>query len=482
VVFLFRQKQPFTIFTTIDYTKSITMQNKLLFLLLLLLSKNAFPQCWSSYSAGEMHSASIKDNGSLWMWGWNISGQMGDGTVTDRTMPTQIGTATDWVKIAANQASHTIAIKSNGTLWGWGLNQSGQAGSYLYANMNGYTMIPYQIGIDADWNSITTGNKHSMAIKNNGTLWGWGRNEDGQLGIGNYLNKDQPVQVGTDNDWVSVSAGDAHTIAIKQNGSIWAWGRNGDSQLGIGNTVSKTIPTRIGTLNAWVKVYAGGAFCMALKNDGTLWAFGNNTLGELGIGNNLDKNIPTQVGTANNWQKIATGGLHTLAIKNDGSLWSWGININGMLGDGTLVNRNYPLQVGSDFNWSDIAAGGYHSMATKTNNVMYIWGSNYGGQMGNGTSGNGTSVLVPTMLICSSLDVTEVSELDSLVFYPNPAKETIWYNPDIMFKECLALDGKKIQMTSSGSELDISSLSTGMYILVFINDDGNRIVKKLLKK
>lgn len=455
---------------------------KLLLLLLIILNENAFSQCWSSYSAGENHTAAIMNNGTLWTWGWNISGQLGDGTLTDRYTPTQIGTATNWLKIATNHSSHCIALKTNGTLWGWGLNQSGQAGDYNYSNINGYTLIPQQIGTDNNWNVITTGNKHSLAIKNNGTLWAWGRNEDGQLGIGNYANKDAPTQVGTATDWANVSAGSAHTIAIKQDGSIWAWGNNGDGQLGIGNTVSKNVPTRIGTLNSWVNVYAGGGFCLALKNDGTLWAFGNNSLGELGIGNNADKNIPTQVGTANNWQKIAPGGLHTLAIKTDGTLWSWGININGMLGDGTVTNRNYPLQIGAATDWTAVASGEFHSLAIKASTDMYLWGDNYGGQMGNGTGGNNTSVLVPTLRPCpAGLGNEEIEKDKELAFYPNPAHEKIWYNADFTFGGCITLEGKQIQLPNANYQLDVSQLAVGTYILIFHDADGNSLAKKLLR-
>ncbi len=458
------------------------MKNKIILLLLAISFAPLNAQCWKSFSAGEEHSVSLLSNGTMWNWGWNPYGQLGDGTIVDRSIPTQIGVQTDWKIIANQHASHTLAIKNNGTLWGWGLNQSGQAGSLNYTNASGYILIPTQIGSDTDWKIIITGNKHSAAIKNDGTLWTWGRNEDGQLGIGNKVNQDNPVKVGTDNNWVNVSAGDAHTIAIKQDGTIWSWGRNGDGQLGIGNNTPTTIPTKIGTLNTWTDVFAGGAFCIAKKNDGTIWSFGNNSLGELGIGNNIDKNSPTQIGTANDWNTIATGGLHTIALKNNGDIWSWGINIDGELGDGTMTNRNYPLKIQSLTNVAQISAGSYHSMVI-SNGKMYNWGDNYGGQLGNGLSGNGNDITTPVLLNCPiALGSSETGYESDWVFYPNPAKDIIQFNPNLEISNCYAVDGKYIKMIATGYQLNVSKLVTGNYILVFKDKNGKSISKKLMKK
>lgn len=458
------------------------MKNKIMLILIVLIFEQSYAQCWMSFSGGEEHSVAIMNNGSLWTWGWNIYGQLGDGTTINRLTPTQIGTNTDWAKISATHAIHTIAIKKNGTLWGWGLNQSGQSGSYMNTNYYGDILVPTQIGIDTNWNIITTGFEHSAAIKNDGSLWTWGNNENGQLGIGNYTNKDIPTKVGNDTNWINVCAGRTHTIAIKQDGTIWAWGNNGDGQLGIGNNISKNIPTKIGTLNSWTDIFAGGSFCIVKKNDGTLWAFGNNSYGELGISNNLDKNIPTKIGNSNDWQFISTGGLHTLAIKTDGSLWSWGININGMLGDGTLNNRNYPLQVQNQFNWVKISAGEYHSMAVRNGN-LYTWGDNWGGQLGNGSSGNGNSILIPSLLNCpANLNSFETDSIADWVFYPNPSNNEISFNPNLLFSQCLSMDGKNIKIEVSGYKLDISKLALGNYILIFKDNNGKNIIKKMLKK
>lgn len=458
------------------------IKNKIILMLLALSFSPFNAQCWKSFSAGEMHTVALLSDGTMWNWGWNVSGQLGDGSTVDKLIPTQIGTQSDWAKITNHHASHNLAIKNNGTLWGWGLNQSGQAGNFINTNANGYILSPTQIGTDTDWKMIATGNKHSAALKNDGTLWTWGRNENGQLGIGNKINQDNPTKVGTDNHWIKVAAGDAHTIALKQDGTLWSWGRNGDGQLGTGNNTATTVPTKIGSLNTWTDVFAGGAFNIAMKNDRTIWSFGNNSFGELGLGSNTDKNVPTQIGTSNDWQTIETGGLHTIALKTNGDMWSWGININGMLGDGSITNRNYPLKIQNPLQVVEVSAGGYHSIALSAGK-LYNWGNNWGGQLGNGLNGNGNDVLTPTLLQCPiALGSIEVNTSSNWVFYPNPAQEFITYNPNLTFSQCIAIDGKFIKIVASGYQLNISKLVTGTYILMFQDKQGKIISEKLLKK
>jgi hypothetical protein len=166
---------------------------------------------------------------------------------------------------------------------------------------------------------MSAGGVHTLEIRN-GTLWAWGNNEYGQLGIGNNTNANTPQQVGTDNKWVSVAAGLTYSLALKSDGTLWAWGSNSDGQLGIGNTNNTSTPQQVGTDNKWVSVAAGLRHTLALKSDGTLWAWGNNIFGQLGIGNTTRATTPQQVGTDNKWVNIAGGFNHSLAIKSDGTL------------------------------------------------------------------------------------------------------------------------------------------------------------------
>jgi len=291
---------------------------------------------------------------------------------------------------------HTVAIKTDGTLWAWGRNEYGQLGDGTggggygdhYVNKN-----PTQIGNDSNWASVSSSYCHTVAIKTDGTLWAWGANWHGQLGDGTdggYAadesgNKNIPTKIGTDNNWATVSAGEYHTVAIKKDGTLWAWGYNRWGQLGDGTSgynSDKNIPTKIGTDNNWASVSVGGYNTVAIKTDGTLWAWGANEFGQLGDGSggggdgdhSGDKNIPTKIGTDNNWASVLTGS-YTVAIKTNGSLWAW-----GKLED-TTTNVN-PTQIGTDTNWAFVSNGYSHSVAIKTDGSLWVWGGNYEGQLG----------------------------------------------------------------------------------------------------
>jgi alpha-tubulin suppressor-like RCC1 family protein len=223
---------------------------------------------------------------------------LGDGTIVDKSSPVQIGALSDWSQVSAG-SNHSLATKTNGTLWAWGLNGSGQLGDGPnFVNKSS----PIQIGALSDWSQVSGGGNHSLAIKTNGTLWAWGAATSGQLGDGTTVSKSSPVQIGALSDWSQVSGGGSHSLAIKTNGTLWAWGRGNEGQLGDGTTVSKSSPIQIGALSDWSQVRGAGNASLAIKTDGTLWAWGLGASGQLGDGTIVNKSSPVQIGALTNWE------------------------------------------------------------------------------------------------------------------------------------------------------------------------------------
>jgi len=329
---------------------------------------------------------------SLWSWGGNSVGELGLGDLTDRSSPVQVGALVDWdaVSLSVTNTSgydHTIAIKTDGTLWAWGYNYHGQLGIGT-AGAGTYESSPVQVGLDTDWSAGTSSRYTSFAVKTDGTLWAWGYNYNRELGLGrpDRVPRSSPVQVGSDIDWSDVSAGRNHTVVIKTNGKIYSWGSNDQGQLGNGTTVSGYSPEQAGTDTDWSSVDAGRTYTAAIKTDGTLWTWGYNDYGKLGLGDQTSRSTPTKVGLLDDWSSVDVGNDHTAAIKTDGTLWTWGDNDIGQLGLGHNSPDEYssPVQVGALTDWSQTNVGYKFSAAVKTDGTLWTWGSNYSGKLGSG--------------------------------------------------------------------------------------------------
>jgi alpha-tubulin suppressor-like RCC1 family protein len=313
----------------------------------------------TSYYSG----MSITSDGLLWTWGRNQYGQLGLGNTTNYSSPVQVGALKTWSKLGGSFTYYSVAaIKKDGTLWTWGRNTGGTLG----LGDGTPRSSPVQVGALTTWSFATTGTNSMVAIKTDGTLWSWGRNNNGQLGLGNTTEYASPKQVGSLTTWASVSAGGSFCVAIKTDGTIWSWGYNSNyGKLGLGNTTSYSSPVQIGGLTNWSKVSAHGEACSAIKTDGTLWSWGRNSEGQLGTGNTTNRSSPVQVGSLTDWSQIKSMFRGCIAIKTDGTLWTWGRNNNGALGLGDTTNRSSPVQVGALTTWEVISGGGRSCFALK---------------------------------------------------------------------------------------------------------------------
>lgn len=327
-------------------------------------------------------------NNRLYSWGNNLNGQLGlgaSGAGTYKSSPTQVGALTTWLNIAGGQY-YTLATKTDGTLWSWGFNTQGQLG---LGNTTNYSS-PKQVGALTTWLKIAVGQRHTIATKTDGTLWSWGQNNYGQLGLGTSgagTYKSSPTQVGALTTWANIGCGNDFVLATKTDGTLWSWGYNGQGQLGNGNVSDRSSPVQVGGLTNWAAVPCNNYSALAIKIDGTLWAWGAGSNGVLGLGNMTDYSSPKQVGALTTWSNTSGGGGYfSLAIKTNGTLWAWGGNAYGNLGLGNTTDNSSPVQVGGLTNWSTIAGGSGFSKAIKTDGTLWSWGRNNNGQLGLGNT------------------------------------------------------------------------------------------------
>jgi alpha-tubulin suppressor-like RCC1 family protein len=457
-------------------TKFWVMKKIILFVFISLTFNATIAQCWRSVSAGGGHTIAIANNGTLWSWGQNSNGQLGNGTTSFMLQytPIQVGTSNNWAFISAGNG-HNVAIKTDGTLWAWGRNVDGQIGNGTASATS--VNSPTQIGTGNAWAYVACGDEFTLALKSDNTLWAWGDNLYGQIGNGaSGLSADvtSPTQIGG-SDWKSISAGTFHAVAIKNNNTLWAWGRNQFGQLGNNSIVDLYVPTAIGTDNDWESVSAAVTHTIATKNSGSLWTWGSNQFGQLGDNSIIDKLIPTNIAAITGCHIVSKGQQHSVIKKTDGSLWSWGGNTNGQLGDGTNVQSLIPTAVsGSATDWTYISSRISHTTALKSDGTLWSWGSNGSGQLGSGIS---LSKNTPTKVNCPAaalgIEDNEFANL-KLELYPNPTNAFVNINlTDVAVNKVTIYDvyGKLVLEAKNTSQINVENLATGMYILQAFADE-----------
>lgn len=310
-------------------------------------------------SIGAGHCVALRKDGSLWAWGYNSYGQIGDGTLQMRPYPVAGPTNRIWLSVEASGGT-TWALGTDGTLWGWGDNRSGDIGNGV---KNVYYRQPVQGPTNRVWRSITCFGGRQYAIAVDGTLWAWGL---GPLGDGTWSLRMNPIQIGRDQQWNAISTSYNHTLAVGRDGSLWAWGQNGNGELGDGTTLTRLTPVRVASQRSWVAAAAASDYSLALAGDGTLWVWGGYRwiFGET-TGPDTQKNpLPAQIAKQRKWASIsAPVGLGTVfLLATDGSLWALGSNRFGEFGDGSGVLTE-PTQIGKERLWTTVVASGEDSYA-----------------------------------------------------------------------------------------------------------------------
>ena len=332
-----------------------------------------------SVAAGQNFSLALLPDGTVFSWGNDSNGRLGDGGTTDRWIPGGVDGLTGIVGIAAG-FTHSLAVDAQGRVWSWGLNTSGQVGDGTTTERHSPVLVAGLANVVA----VAAGNGFSAALKADGSLWLWGENGLGQLGLGDTTDRSSAVQVL--NGVAGLALGTSHVVAVKTDGGVWSWGLNGSSQLGDGGTTNRSTPAQVAGLASVIRVAAGQGHSLAQLATGAIYAWGDNASGQLGDGTNTDRATPTLLSALQGTVAVDGGAAHSLAAVPGGAVLGWGHNGNGQVGDGTTSMRNLPVAVPGPTGVTNVAAGEYHSLAISADGSIWAWGSNVNGRLGDGTT------------------------------------------------------------------------------------------------
>ena len=296
---------------------------------------------WRELSTSGSATCGIRENGSLWCWGLNQYGQLGDGTRTNRKSPARVGTSTKWTDVSVGWA-HTCAVRQNGTAWCWGYNKVGQLGDDTTKVRTKPRKVVGDVG---RWSSVVAGGFFSCGTTRDGKAWCWGANAFGQLGNGTRAGSRTPTAVGFTSDWAEVDASWYSACGLKTTGELRCWGLNEQGQLGDGTRVNRVHPALAGGGAAYRDFSVGEAHVCGIGTDYALRCWGDNTYGQLGAGAPALARQPVTPVQGDGWYSVAAGWLHTCGVRQDGTTWCWGNNEYGQVGDGTATDRSSAVPV-----------------------------------------------------------------------------------------------------------------------------------------
>jgi alpha-tubulin suppressor-like RCC1 family protein len=333
-------------------------------------------------SAGIFHSLLAKADGTVWAWGGNFEGQIGDGTANPAAEPVRITSLAGVIGVAAGYY-HSVALGADGRVRAWGRNLFGQLGDGTTTQRLAPVEVPGLTGVTA----VAAGGGSTYALKSDGTVWTWGRNDAGQLGDGSLNDRYAPVQVQGLTNVVAISAGEVHALALKSDGTVWAWGNNYFGSLGDGTTNLHPTPVQATGLTGVIAIAANGFHSAAVKGDGTLWSWGSGLYGELGIGGQAQIwPFPTQAIGVSDATGAKAGVNHTIVLIGDLTLRGCGLNVYGQLGDGTNTDRPVAVPVTGISGVVAVGASLYHTVAVTGDGAVWAWGHNSEHQLGDGTT------------------------------------------------------------------------------------------------
>lgn len=471
------------------------------------VSVNAEDYTWKSVTAGDATTWGIRSDGSLWSWGWNEKGQGGNGVSERTATPTLADGNRVWKKVVGGKA-YGFFLAEDGSLWAAGTAESGVQGT----NDGVDHKVLTRIGTDNDWADMACSRfwgYSAFAIKTNGTLWAWGENSAGQLGIGNTQAQTLPVQVGTDTDWKQVAAGVSSVLALKADGSLWGWGLNMNGEL-FGYEGRQSSPVRLGSETDWEKVLVIEYRAYAVKKDGTLWAWGDNSRNLLGFNTPTEEEStsegnpvevvtepritkPTQV-TAVEGEVLAVSGCeNTLSVATgaDGiieKVWMFGSNADGALGDGKGLgngNKDIPFatvpvnpSLKSSLKFTTMSSGQSYTMMLTDDGDIWGWGCNRGGQLGDETPNDQLQVaykLKPIVINCPQDEVSSVGSLkdgkvDAAVSFDG---QVLALQSDGLLTSGRIYDmnGAAVMiLAASETSWNVATLSQGVYVAEFMID------------